>query len=774
MESLELIFFGMLQLRTTRECNRRHGRGNTSNSSSSGTNGLTPNTTGDGWELGRNPNLHFTSSSLQGGGTIYIYIEQGFPNIETKPHQLFTKQLSIKTTLGITSHPPMTVGAAVRTVCLSSAEGVHFTHTIRTYSEHPSASEVRNKAFREQTQVRHMPTRGVPDRQQVRSQTMLCQEARGSSPTPPRRIHMPLDIKAPPISNLLSQGLLKPISKFFDNQRCMWDIWYACSGSTDTEVPQGWSDKESGSNWSKGDLPCSRSSRSFTNLRANPQSTKNPISNLRNYWKWNGVNRSYGSRDMNFGSLIGIYGRGKDLSGFSGIRKIIFSRILLTATDVRDQGNELLEFWNKEMIYGTKEKGFNNLLNPFFERKLKEGCNLDFLGWLGCGPRGFAAWPDLMGRHGRGRDGPIEGARGEREADAGGRGSPRGTHMAAAWFTVREAHAGAALGFGRGSGARRGARRTRRRRAHMSAAGSPRRGCTRDTAPRLGGLSSWVRCAGWTEAQRAHVQPHGAPWSVRTGMEGRGRAADWLRWPPREREREAELVRIGRLTAAERRRRTAARRSEVRTPVARGEEEELIPRLRSKKGGTTAAGGGGEARRMPDADAREKGCDAHAVTRNPMVTGDARAAALSGGGRGDAARRGGSISGVLGIRFRRRMGRRSTEESRRRAAASGTEHDGRRASARRKGGERRFGGVFHGDQGGRQREELGGELTDGDGRRRWRGNRKPAAERGRGEGGGKGGTRSSSSRVHARTGSSGAWRRMAMARAGRATTMARR
>nr|AAU43980.1 hypothetical protein [Oryza sativa Japonica Group]AAU44006.1 hypothetical protein [Oryza sativa Japonica Group] len=53
-------------LSTARECNRRRGRGNTNNSSSSGTNGLTPNTTGDGWEPGRNPILHFTSSSLQG------------------------------------------------------------------------------------------------------------------------------------------------------------------------------------------------------------------------------------------------------------------------------------------------------------------------------------------------------------------------------------------------------------------------------------------------------------------------------------------------------------------------------------------------------------------------------------------------------------------------------------------------------------------------------------------------------------------------------------
>nr|BAD17122.1 fibroin-like protein [Oryza sativa Japonica Group]BAD17310.1 fibroin-like protein [Oryza sativa Japonica Group] len=65
-----------------------------------------------------------------------------------------------------------------------------------------------------------------------------------------------------------------------------------------------------------------------------------------------------------------------------------------------------------------------------------------------------------------------------------------------------------------------------------------------------------------------------------------------------------------------------------------------------------ATGGGGQSRRHADVAAREKsegstgsgsaiaerGCDAHAVTRDPKVTGDARAAALCGGGRGDTAR----------------------------------------------------------------------------------------------------------------------------------------
>ena len=91
---------------------------------------------------------------------------------------------------------------------LTSAEGVHFTHTtlLTRITQPVGISHVgrppsfHDKAFRKPTQVYHMPTRGVPDQQQVRSQTILCQEAQGSSPTPPRRIHMSLSIMAPPIS----------------------------------------------------------------------------------------------------------------------------------------------------------------------------------------------------------------------------------------------------------------------------------------------------------------------------------------------------------------------------------------------------------------------------------------------------------------------------------------------------------------------------------------------------------------------------------------------
>nr|BAD10606.1 fibroin-like protein [Oryza sativa Japonica Group] len=189
----------------------------------------------------------------------------------------------------------------------------------------------------------------------------------------------------------------------------------------------------------------------------------------------------------------------------------------------------------------------------------------------------------------------------------------------------------------------------------------------------------------------------------------------------------------------------------------------------------TVAGGGDQARQHADVAAREKSegcagsglaepvwcCDAHAVTRDPMVTGGARTAALGGGGSGDTARRqrrrptalgqpggghgdprerggernrrersrrrwiaaaaitgdqkgktrrddegsiqrGGSISGVQGIRFRRRIGRSGTEIGWRREAASGTEQErvasyGERRRARRIA---------------RQEEDYGGELTN--------------------------------------------------------------
>nr|BAD20136.1 circumsporozoite protein-like [Oryza sativa Japonica Group] len=237
-------------------------------------------------------------------------------------------------------------------------------------------------------------------------------------------------------------------------------------------------------------------------------------------------------------------------------------------------------------------------------------------------------------------------------------------------------------------------------------------------------------------------------------------------WKPRRMGRQRRPGRlIRRLTACGGIRRTAASRKGRLALAAGGGEGELIPRLGSGRGRAMTAGGGGQSRRHADVAAREesegcagsglaepvKCCDAHAVTRDPMVTGGARTAALCGGGSGDTARRqrrrptalgqpgggqgdprerggernrrersrrwriaaaaitgeqkgktrrddegsiqrDGSISGVQGIRSRRRIGRSGTEVGWQRETASGTEHGGRRASARCKGDERRFGG----------------------------------------------------------------------------------
>nr|BAC76984.1 fibroin-like [Oryza sativa Japonica Group] len=110
---------------------------------------------------------------------------------------------------------------------------------------------------------------------------------------------------------------------------------------------------------------------------------------------------------------------------------------------------------------------------------------------------------------------------------------------------------------------------------------------------------------------------------------------------------------IRQLTACGGIRRTAASRKGQLALAAGGGEGELIPRLGSGRGRATTAGGGGQSRRHADVAAREESegcaglglaepvwcCDAHAVTRDPMVTGGARTAALCGGGSGDTARR---------------------------------------------------------------------------------------------------------------------------------------
>ena len=118
-----------------------------------------------------------------------------------------------------------------------------------------------------------------------------------------------------------------------------------------------------------------------------------------------------------------------------------------------------------------------------WKKEIKEGCILDLFRWHWCGPKANAARPNQMGRRGR-EEKAHEGARGEREARRGGRGPPRGTHMAVVGFTVGRVHAeaGARVSDARGSGAAR-------------------------------------RVDGW---RRAHVQPHGLPWTARTGGKTEG------------------------------------------------------------------------------------------------------------------------------------------------------------------------------------------------------------------------------------------------------------
>src|SRR5512141_2280676 len=131
-----------------------------------------------------------------------------FPNIESIPRQQFHKAVVKQNYVRNHLTSAHDRGHGCSNSLISSAEGVHFTHTtlLTRITQPVGISHVgrppsfHDKAFSKPTQVYHMPTRGVPDQQQVRSQTILCQEAQGSSPTPPRRIHMSLGIKAPLIS----------------------------------------------------------------------------------------------------------------------------------------------------------------------------------------------------------------------------------------------------------------------------------------------------------------------------------------------------------------------------------------------------------------------------------------------------------------------------------------------------------------------------------------------------------------------------------------------
>ena len=129
------------------------------------------------------------------------------------------------------------------------------------------------------------------------------------------------------------------------------------------------------------------------------------------------------------------------------------------------------------------KKGFIKSL----KKKRVEGCNLDFFGRLGYGPRDKHGAAEPLGRARARGGGPTEGARG-RERWPGGpippRGVPGGARLSVARPTVGWAHA------------RCGARVSG---AH--------------------GLGAVHRLDGW---RRAHMQPHGFPWTARTGGKTEG------------------------------------------------------------------------------------------------------------------------------------------------------------------------------------------------------------------------------------------------------------
>jgi hypothetical protein len=177
-----------------------------------------------------------------------------------------------------------------------------------------------------------------------------------------------------------------------------------------------------------------------------------------------------------------------------------------------------MEFWNKELIYGTKEKGFIKSL----KKKRMEGYILDFFERQGRGPRveGGSAKPFGPARARERR--PIR-ARGRGRERSGGPGAPRGVpggaHMLAARFTVGRAHAGAVLGFG---------------------------GCGVRAVRRVDRMAAGPHAAGWRTVDRA-----------REGGEGRRRLTQsqptWLRRGCHASQREEEEGEAGneRRTAAE-------------------------------------------------------------------------------------------------------------------------------------------------------------------------------------------------------------------------------
>nr|BAD16136.1 fibroin-like protein [Oryza sativa Japonica Group] len=159
-------------------------------------------------------------------------------------------------------------------------------------------------------------------------------------------------------------------------------------------------------------------------------------------------------------------------------------------------------------------------------------------------------------------------------------------------------------------------------------------------------MAAGPRAAARLAVDRAHGREDGGRGRLtgrRLDPVKRGRR---LRWRQRGKGEEARRL-IGRLTARGGIRRTAASRREMRAPAKGGGDGELIPWLGLERGDRTVAGCSDEVRRDADADERENGqrgaglgladaernCDTHAVTRDPKVASDARAAALCGGRR---------------------------------------------------------------------------------------------------------------------------------------------
>nr|BAD17463.1 Epstein-Barr virus EBNA-1-like protein [Oryza sativa Japonica Group]BAD29337.1 Epstein-Barr virus EBNA-1-like protein [Oryza sativa Japonica Group] len=175
----------------------------------------------------------------------------------------------------------------------------------------------------------------------------------------------------------------------------------------------------------------------------------------------------------------------------------------------------------------------------------------------------------------------------------------------------------------------------------------------------------------WTRVWRAHTQPHGSRWTARaSGTEGSGGPGSALtRSRPRWRRRGG-------------------------SHAGRREEEDEAGRENGRRAAAEFSGarqddyGQGGAHRIGE---RRKRGRANGSDRAGRGQGRRIATAATGGKQkgkfhrsdGSSIQRGGSISGARGIRFRRRMGRRGTEEGQRREAASGSGRQWRRGHAGR-------------------------------------------------------------------------------------------